>query len=114
RALAKAIYGSDYYQGGAVAQELDAFVKIIDSSTATPIVVVVFALGGGTGSGIVVEIARHLSSIKLGRRPWVVGIGVLPCDGDLVGAVPASLFPVINELDCMIDAEKNKGVMAVW
>ncbi len=114
RALAKAIYGSDYYQGGPVAQELDKFVGSIESSTATPIIAVVFALGGGTGSGLVVEIARHLSSIKLGRRPWVVGIGVLPTSADPAGAAPASLFPVLNELDCMIDAEKNKGVMAVW
>ena len=24
------------------------------------------------------------------------------------------LFPVLNELDCMLDEEKNQGVMAVW
>ena len=114
RALAKAVYGSNYYQDGNVVQAMDKFVESVNASTETPIVAIVFSLAGGTGSGIVVEIARHLSSIKLGRRPWVVGIGVMPCDADEAGSAPAELFPVINELDCMIDAEKNQGVMAVW
>ena len=114
RAVAKAIYGAEYYQDGEIAQALDDFAGSVMRSESTPIVAVVFSLAGGTGSGIVVELARHLSSIKLGRRPWVVGIGVLPCDGDPDELRDGRLFPVINELDCMIDAEKNKGVMAVW
>lgn len=85
RALAKAVYGVDYYQGGEVWKELEAFADSVDAGEATPIVCIVFGLGGGTGSGIVVDLARHLSSVKLGRRPWVVGIGVLPCDGDPSG-----------------------------
>jgi hypothetical protein len=114
RALAKAIYGCEYYQNREITQALDAFAASVLASETTPLVVVVFGLGGGVGSGIVVEIARHLSTIKLGRRPWVVGIGVLPCEGDPPHVFDGSLFPVINELDCMIDTEKNKGVMAVW
>ena len=114
RALAKAIYGCEYYQNGPISGALDEFAESVNASQSTPIVVVVFGMGGGAGSGMVVDLARHLSSIKLGRRPWVVGIGVMPCDGDPGGATPPSLFPVINELDCMIDAEKNAGVMAVW
>jgi hypothetical protein len=114
RAVAKAIYGTEYYQGGEVATELDRFADSVDRSEVAPIVVIVFSMAGGTGSGIVVDLARHLSSIKLGRRPWVVGIGVMPCDGDEEHTRDGRLFPVINELDCMIDTEKNKGVMAVW
>ena len=114
RAVAKAIYGAEYYQGGQIAQELDDFADSVMRGESTPIVAVVFSLAGGTGSGIVVELARHLSTIKLGRRPWVVGIGVLPCDGDPDELRDGRLFPVINELDCMIDSEKNRGVMAVW
>jgi hypothetical protein len=114
RAMSKAIYGVEYYQGHEVAKELDAFVAGIDGSAATPIVCVVFGLAGGTGSGIVVELARHLTNIKLGRRPWVLGLGILPCDGDSDEVRDGRLFPVINELDCMVDAEKNKGVMTVW
>ncbi|MCX9192366.1 hypothetical protein C3Y87_13290 [Carbonactinospora thermoautotrophica] len=114
RALAKAIYGVEYYQGRAVAEELDAFARRVAASEAMPIVCVIFGLAGGTGSGIVVELARHLSNIKLGRRAWVLGVGILPCEGDPDYTRDGVFFPAINELDCMVDAEKNKGVMAVW
>lgn len=114
RALSKALYGVEYYQGGEVAQEMDSFVHSIQTSGATPIVVVAFGLAGGTGSGIVVELARHLSNIKLGRRALVLGLTVLPCDGDPEETWDGRLFPTINELDCMVDTEKNNGVMAVW
>jgi hypothetical protein len=114
RAVAKAIYGAEYYQDHEIAGALDEFAGEIMASEATPLVVVAFSLAGGVGSGIVVEIARHLSSIKLGRRPWVIGLGVLPNGADPAEYRDGSLFPVINELDCMIDTEKNKGVMAVW
>ena len=114
RAIAKAIYGAEYYEHGEIEAALDSFAAGILKSEATPLVAVVFGMGGGTGSGIVVEVARHLSSIKLGRRPWVVGVGVLPCEGDDASVADGALFPMINELDCMIDTEKNKGVMAVW
>lgn len=108
RAVAKAIYGAEYYQNREITKALDAFAEGVLSSENTPLVIVAFSLAEAVGSGIVVEIARHLSSIKLGRRPWVVGMGVLPKEPD------ATFFPVINELDCMIDTEKNNGVMAVW
>jgi hypothetical protein len=55
-----------------------------------------------------------LSSIKLGRRHIVVGIGVLPSEGDPEQTHDGVLFPVISELDCMLDEEKNQGVQAVW
>lgn len=108
RAIAKAIYGSEYYQDREITQALDAFAAGVLASDRTPLVVIPFSLGDSVASGIVVEIARHLSSIKLGRRPWVIGVGVTPTTPD------PSFFPVINELDCMIDSEKNNGVMAVW
>jgi hypothetical protein len=108
RAIAKAIYGSEYYQNREITAAMDAFAAGVLASDKTPLVVIPFSLGDSIASGIVVEIARHMSSIKLGRRPWVVGIGVTPTTPD------ASFFPVINELDCMIDTEKNNGVMAVW
>jgi len=114
RAIAKAIYGSEYYQGGEIASALDTFAAGVDDGETTPIVVVVFSLGGGTGSSIVPDLARHLSSIKLGRRPWVVGIGVLPTAADGEATADGRFFPAINEFDCMIDTEKDQGVMAVW
>ncbi|GAC1616125.1 MAG: hypothetical protein NVS4B5_06140 [Vulcanimicrobiaceae bacterium] len=113
RALAKSIYGSEYYQGREIATALDEFAANVFAAETTPLVCVVFSLAGA-GSGIAVEISRHLSSIKLGRRPWVVGIGVMPCAGDAEELKDGRFFPAINEIDCMVDAEKNRGVMAVW
>jgi hypothetical protein len=108
RAIAKAIYGSEYYQNREITTAMESFAAGVLASEKTPLVVIAFSLGDSVGSGIVVEIARHLSSIKLGRRPWVIGVGITPTTPD------ASFFPVINELDCMIDTPKNNGVMAVW
>lgn len=114
RAVSKALYGADYYTGGQVAGALDSFAEKVMASPETPLVVIAFSIGGGTGSGIVVDLARHLSNIRLGRRALVLGIGVLPCDGDPDELKDGRAFIAINELDCMVDAEKNKGVMAVW
>ncbi|MCA1728331.1 MAG: tubulin-like doman-containing protein, partial [Actinobacteria bacterium] len=91
------------------------FARSINASKTVPIVFVVFSLAGGTGSGIAVDMVRHLSSVKLGRRHIVVGVGVLPSSkGDPAETQDGVLFPVINELDCMLDEEKNEGVQAVW
>ncbi|CAA9463000.1 MAG: hypothetical protein AVDCRST_MAG28-3636 [uncultured Rubrobacteraceae bacterium] len=116
RAVSKGIYNREYYEDGPIAEELDAFAKGINASKTVPLVFVVFSLADGTGSGIVVDIARHLSSVKLGRRHIVVGVGVLPgSEGNTAETQEDGvLFPVINELDCMLDEEKNQGVQAVW
>lgn len=114
RAVSKGLYGVDYYTGGAVATALDGFAEKILASKETPLVVIAFSLVGGTGSGIVVELARHLSNIRLGRRALVLGLGVLPAESDPDELNDGRAFIALNELDCMIDADKNKGVMAVW
>jgi len=114
RAVAKGIYNREYYEDGPIAEELDAFARSINASKTVPIIFVVFSLAGGTGSGIAVDMVRHLASIKLGRRHIVVGVGVLPSEGDPAQTRDGVLFPVINELDCMLDDEKNQGVQAVW
>ena len=116
RAISKAVYGHYYYGGErTLEKELDDFVKSINDTKLPSIVLVFFSLAGGTGSGMVVDLARHLSNVKLGRRIPVVGIGVMPFTGDEEhGGGEAQLFPVMNELDCMLDDEKNQGVMAVW
>lgn len=115
RAIAKAIYGTAYYEGERLMdRELALFTESVDATTCQSIVCVVFALGDGTGSGIVVDLARHLSNVKFGRRALVLGIGIAPCEGDPACERDGSLFPTINELDCMLDQEKNQGVVQVW
>jgi hypothetical protein len=115
RAVAKAIYGKGYYDGARVLdRELQSFANSVDSSQTQSIVCIVFGLGGGTGSSMVVDLARHLSNVKFGRRALILGIGVAPCTGDAPEHRGGSLFPVINELDCMGDGENNQGVITVW
>ncbi len=115
RAIAKAIYGKAYYEGDRpLDRELELFTQSVDATTCQSIVCVVFGLGGGTGSGIVMDLARHLSNVKFGRRALVLGIGITPSDGDPDYHQYVSLFPTIIEVDCLLDQEKNQGVVQVW
>ena len=115
RALAKAIYGKAYYEDPKpIERELEAFAKSVDATKCQTVVCIVFGLGDSVGSGIVVDLARHLSNVKFGRRALVQGIGIVPCEGDPEKLRDADLFPVLNELDCMLDEEKNAGVVQVW
>lgn len=112
RAVAKAVYGRAYYDGDRpVAATLRSFAKSVEATQGDVVVCIVFGLGGGTGSGIALDLARHLSNGIFGRRVLVTGIGIAPCDGDLADHVGANLYPVLNELDCLCDETKNRGVV---
>ena len=116
RAVAKAIYGHYYYGGErTLEKELDQFVASINATKLPSLVLVFFSLSGGTGSGMVVDLVRHLSNAKLGRRIPVIGVAAMPfsADEERAGGT-AAIFPAMNELDCMLDPEKNAGVVAVW
>jgi hypothetical protein len=113
RAIAKSVYGQAYYDGDRPAAE--AIKRFANGVTATPgesLVCIFFGLGGGSGSGIAVDVARHISNVKFGRRMLVVGVGIAPCEGDAPEHFGGHLFPVLNELDCMGDETKNRGVVA--
>ena len=115
RALSKALYAKSYYDGERPAAEaLRRFSNSVDSSPGHSVVVIIFSLAGGTGSGIVVDLARHLSNVNFGRRALVLGLGIGPCSGDEDRGSGAHLFPLLNELDCMGDWKKNDGVVTVW
>lgn len=112
RSYAKALYGRAYYDGERqMMQALRRIGERVESEKAQSIVSVVFGLGGGTGSGVVLDLARHLTNVALGRRALVVGIGVLPCDGDMPHHRGGALFATLNEFDCLGDDTKNKGVV---
>ena len=116
RAISKAIYGHYYYgEDRPLEKELDAFVASINATKLPSLVLVFFSMSGGTGSGMVVDLARHLSNVKLGRRIPVVGVAPMPFSGDEEHAGgAAALYPTMNEIDCMLDDAKNQDVMAVW
>jgi hypothetical protein len=63
RALAKAIYTLNYYQLGIVKGAINTFKEQALSSIITPTVILVYGLGGGTGSGIFFDFARHLRKV---------------------------------------------------
>ena len=113
RAVAKAIYGLAYYGGARTLQRtLRAFADGIEASASQAVIAIVFGLGGGTGGGSAVDLARHLSTCIFGRRVLVAGIGIMPCDGDPPAYRGAPLFATINELDCLGDEGKSQGVVA--
>ena len=112
RAYAKALYGDAYYAGDRTMRSaLRRFGERVSASDAQPVVCVVFGMGGGTGSGIAVDLARHLCTVILGRAALTVGIGILPCDGDQPESRGGPLYACLNELDCFGDEAKNEGVV---
>lgn len=116
RLVAKGIYANAYYAGDRpMDQALDSFVDTIEQATLPSMVLMPFSIAGGTGSGMVVDLARHLSNVKLGRRIPVIGVGQLSHSGD-DGTVHncAGQYCALNELDCMLDDDKNVGVTTVW
>ena len=115
RSVAKALYARSYYEEPrSMRSVLKRFSEKVDNSPGQSVVSIVYGLGGGTGSGIMVDMVRHLSNICFGRRVLVVGVAIAPCEGDDEAHQGSHIFPAINELDCMGDEEKNKGVIAVW
>ena len=112
RAYAKALYGRAYYDGDrALRGILRTFGAKITAGDAQAVVGIVFGLGGRTGSGIAVDIARHLSAVVLGRAALTVGLGILPCDGDKPEHRGGALYACLNELDCLGDETKSAGVV---
>ncbi len=115
RAVAKAVYGAAYYAGTReLERTLRGFAATVEAAQGRTqaVVPVVFGLGDSTGSGIVVDLARHLSTKIFGRRVLVAGIGIAPCAGDPAAAQGGAVFAVMNELDCLNDEAKSGGVVA--
>lgn len=116
RLVAKGIYANAYYAGDRPMEAaINSFVDTIEKATLPSMVLVPFSIAGGTGSGMVVDLARHLSNVKLGRRIPVIGVGQLSHSGDdeSVHNSPGQ-YCTLNELDCMLDDDKNAGVITVW
>ena len=83
RAIAKAIYSTNYYLGERKLDgALQRFATHVKKSEHPSTVLVAFGLAGGTGSGIAFDLARHLSNGKFQREAQVVGVGQLSHTGD--------------------------------
>lgn len=109
RALAKAIYALNYYQLGIIRNCINAFKEQALSSIVTPTIVLVYGLGGGTGSGIFFDFARHLRRV-LGSGVPIIAFVVTPCGGDDPPAKGCSAFTAMNELELLTNKDYNEFI----
>lgn len=111
RAVSKAVYGRAYYDGDRpMFKALKRFAASVEATGGDSIVCIIFELGDGVGSGIAMDLARHLSSGLFGRRVLVTGVGIAPHPDDSAEARGARLHTAFSELDVLCDETKNKGV----
>lgn len=111
RAVSKASYGQAYYDGERrMFSALKRFAKSVEQTEGDSIVCILFGLGDSAGSGIAMDLARHLSSRMFGRRMLVTGMGIMPHRDDMTPKAAAQLHAVFSELDVLCDETKNKGV----
>lgn len=109
RALAKAIYALNYYQLGIIRNSMNVFKEQALSSIITPTVVLVYGLGGGTGSGVFFDFARHLRKV-LGSGVPIIAFVITPCGGDDPPAKGCSAFVAMNELSLLLNKDYNEYV----
>ena len=107
RSLAKAIYNLNYYQLGIIKSFTNIFKDHALSSISSPIILIVFGLGGGTGSGMILDFARHLRQ-AVGSGVPIMGLCILPCPGDDPPAKGYSAFNAIKEMNLLINREENE------
>jgi hypothetical protein len=113
RALAKAIYSLNYYQLGIIRNCINSFKEQALSSIVTPTVVIVYGMGGGTGSGIFFDFARHLRKV-LGSGVPIIAFVVTPCGGDDPPAKGCSAFTAMNELSLLLNKDYNEYVVNTY
>jgi len=109
RALAKAVYVLNYYQLGIMRGFINSFKEQALSSIITPTVVLVYGLGGGTGSGLFSEFTRHLRKV-LGSSIPIIAFVIAPCGGDDPPAKGTSAFTAMNELALLLNRDYNEYV----
>ncbi len=115
RSFAKGLYYAEYY-GGELGKVVDEFCASVTATKLPSTVYVFFGLGGGTGSGIAVDLARHVATAKLGRRIPVCGFTFLPHETDEACHRGASIYVAMNDIECEINNVKliKKPMMEQW
>ncbi|RLE53091.1 MAG: hypothetical protein DRJ33_01990 [Candidatus Methanomethylicota archaeon] len=113
RALSKAIYALNYYQLGIIQNYINAFKDQLAASIFTPIVLIVFGLGGGTGSGMVLDFVRQLRKV-LGTGVAIIGLCILPCQADDPPAKGHAAYTSLMELALMLNRDLNNKVVEAY
>ncbi len=102
RGLAKAVYALNYYHFSELQTILEEFENRIASSTSQPIITMIYGIGGGTGSGIMFDLARHLRK-KITSGIPIMGIAVLPSNNDDALAKGPSPYMALQEMGKLFD-----------
>jgi len=107
RALSKAVYNLNYYHYSEMNSAISVFKDKVLTSKNQPIVVMSFGLGGGTGSGMVFDFARHLRA-KLGSSVPLVGLVILPSSADDLLARGPAPYSALMEADLVSNRALNE------
>ncbi len=110
RSLAKAIYNLNYYQLGIIKSLVNMYKDHALSSISSPIILIIFGLGGGTGSGVVFDFARHMRK-AVGSGVPILAMCILPCAGDDPPAKGYSAFNAVNELTTLLNRRTNESLV---
>ncbi len=106
RALAKGIYGLNYYLLRLASDAIDSFREQVISSTLQPIIFVIYGMGGGSGSGMAPDFSRHLRK-HVGSGTPIIGFCISPCPGDDPPAKGASAYSSLTEHSVLINRTSN-------
>jgi len=110
RSLAKAIYNLNYYQLGIIKTLVNMFKDHALSSISSPIIMLIFGLGGGSGSGMVFDFAKHLRK-AVGSGVPIMALCVLPCAGDDPPAKGYSAYNAVSEFTALLNSETNEKLV---
>lgn len=113
RALSKAVYNLNYYHYSEMNSAMSVFKDRVLTSKNQPIVVMNFGLGGGTGSGMVFDFARHLRA-KLGSSVPLVGIAILPSSADDLLARGPAPYNALMEAELVANRQLNEKVASKY
>jgi hypothetical protein len=107
RAIAKSIFTADT-RGASdrLSGALQRFGDHVAKSTEPATAFIAYGLAGGTGSGMAIELARHLQG-KLDKRVSIVGIGQLSHSGDGDYFNSAAQYQAIDALDAAMRSDAN-------
>ena len=110
RALSKAVYNLNYFHYAELNSVISVFKDRVLTSKHQPIVVILFGLGGGTGSGMVLDFARHLRA-KLGSSVPIVGLTILPSEADDLLARGPAPYNTLMEMNLLFDTNLNEKIV---
>ncbi len=110
RALSKAVYNLNYFHYSELNSVMSVFKDRVLTSKNQPIVIILFGLGGGTGSGMVLDFVRHLRS-KLGSSVPIIGMTILPSTADDLLARGPAPYTALMEMELFFNNTLNEQVV---